>query len=54
MQQLQIEEESYLLSPETISTASSSGEDGLSTFQLQQSKLNAFLVECQIQPLSGP
>ena len=54
MQQLQIEEESYLLSPETISTASSSGEDGLSTFQLQLSKLNAFLVECQIQPLAGP
>ena len=49
MTKLQIGDESFLPSSETASTASSSGED--SKFQLQKARLNAFLDECNIEPL---
>lgn len=54
MERLQIHEESFVPSPETMSTASSSLENGMTGFELQRSKLNAFLEECQIQALGKP
>ena len=54
MERLQIHEESFVPSPETMSTASSSLENGMTCFELQRSKLNAFLEECQIQALGKP
>ena len=49
IQKLQIPDESYLPSSETASTTSSSGEDA--KYQLQKAKLNAFLEECNVEPL---
>ena len=49
IQKLQIADESYLPSSETASTTSSSGEDA--KYQLQKAKLNAFLEECNVEPL---
>lgn len=49
MKKLQIVDESYQPSSETASTTSSSGEDG--KYQLQRAKLNAFLEECNMEPL---
>ena len=49
IQKLQIADESYILSSETASTTSSSEEDA--KYQLQKAKLNAFLEECNVEPL---
>ena len=49
IQKLQIADESYIPSSETASTTSSSGEDA--KYQLQKAKLNAFLEECNVEPL---
>lgn len=49
IQKLQIPDESYLPSSETASTTSSSGEDA--KYQLQKAKLNAFLEQCNVEPL---
>ena len=49
MEKLQIGDDSFLLSSETASTSSSSGGDG--KYQLQKTKLNSFLEECDIEPL---
>lgn len=49
VKKLELRDESYQLSSETASTSSSSGGDG--KYQLQKAKLNAFLEECNIEPL---
>ena len=49
MEKLQIGDDSFLLSSETASTSSSSG--GVGKYQLQKTKLNSFLEECNIEPL---
>lgn len=49
IKKLQIGDESYLASSDTASTASSSGDDG--KFQIQKARLNAFLEECNLEPL---
>lgn len=54
MECLQIEDRSFVQSLETTSTTSSSVENVMSGFELQRSKLNAFLEECQIQALRSP
>ena len=54
MECLQIEDRSFVQSLETTSTTSSSVENVVSGFELQRSKLNAFLEECQIQALGSP
>ena len=54
MEYLQIKDRNFVQSPETTSTTSSSGGNVMSRFELQRSKLNAFLQECQIQALGSP
>ena len=54
MERLQIQDRSFVLSPQTTSATSSSVENGMSGFDLRRSKLNAFLEECQIQTLGKP
>ena len=53
MESLCVKDRSYVLSP--TSTTSSSGEvEMTSAFEIQRSKLNAFLAECGIHPLEKP
>jgi len=53
MESLCVKDRSYVLSP--TSTTSSSGEvEMTSAFEIQRSKLNAFLAECGIHPLKKP
>lgn len=54
MECLQIEDRRFVQSPETTVTTSSSVGNVMSGFELQRSKLNAFLEECQIQALGSP
>ena len=50
MESLCVKDRSYVLSP--TSTTSSSGEvEMTSAFEIQRSKLNAFLGKCEIHPL---
>ena len=53
MESLCVKDRSYVLSP--TSTTSSSGEvEMTSAFEIQRSKLNAFLGECEIHPPEKP
>ena len=53
MENLCVKDGSYVLSP--TSTTSSSGEvEMTSAFEIQRSRLNAFLAECGIHPLEKP
>ena len=53
MESLCVKDRSYVLSP-TSTTSSSEEVEMTSAFEIQRSKLNAFLAECRIHPLEKP